>query len=307
MFHYSRYYDESSDGYRLLKKHINISVIRKQPSSKNLIKEFSSELAQFSEIYHLLYNPLKSSFNSNEIEYINKLMRLNRRAHFFPLIMSFWFKFRIISTFHDDFEELLRLCEVFCFRIYFVAEYRSDNSWGMLMGLANSVFKGEKTSSDVISSIKSKINDLCNDSIFAKSIKGKAYGWKGTLYFFYERELDLLSTMAGSPMINWSAISNDSIEHILPQTPTPYWEGIFSGTTYEDNLHTLSNLTITQNNSTLSNHDYPTKCSIYSKGALKSSFLVEKEIPSNYSAWDVSSIAKRMNELSTWALKRWKL
>jgi uncharacterized protein with ParB-like and HNH nuclease domain len=98
-----------------------------------------------------------------------------------------------------------------------------------------------------------------------------------------------------------------TIEHIMPQDPSPIWKSHLGDSwkeTYRDYLHTLGNLTIvTQEwNSKLSNAPFAEKRELFARHALKlnSSYFSEL-IPS----WDAQAIRERAAKLTDIALAIW--
>lgn len=305
------------DSYRVVKAIITLNAPNGVCAD---IQTIVGNLTLFSEIYKCLYLPYSShTFTLIQKEYLEKLKRLERQAPFWPLLMCFWYKFRGDFDFNTNFEELLKLCEIFCFRVWYVAGYNNNKNVGRLHDLAYELFSGNIASAaDLISRLKADIRWLCSDLDFDNRLRNKEYGWRGVDYFFYERELYLIGMALPAMKISWDeASSNDSIEHILPQTETPYWTGIFGmpahgtvGATisdYDKYLHRISNLTLTLNNPALGNKNYGDKCTIYSSGSTNPALSVEKEIPTLYTDWNQINADKRMEDLISWALGRWAI
>ena len=94
-----------------------------------------------------------------------------------------------------------------------------------------------------------------------------------------------------------------TIEHIMPQTPTPWWEENLGETwreTHEIKLHTLGNLTLTGYNAELSNGDFSTKRAVF----LQSPIYLTRSI-TRFEKWDGETIQQRGEELAELALKTW--
>jgi hypothetical protein len=75
-----------------------------------------------------------------------------------------------------------------------------------------------------------------------------------------------------------------TIEHIMPQTPTPWWEENLGETwreTHELKLHTLGNLTLTGYNAELSNGDFQSKRTFF----LQSPIHLSRSI-TRFEKWD---------------------
>lgn len=100
-----------------------------------------------------------------------------------------------------------------------------------------------------------------------------------------------------------------SIEHVLPQTPTPEWLDLLASDVEEGQspqelhsslVHTIGNLTLTAENSTLSNHPLERKQGIYDRSALR----MNREI-AEAPAWGRQQILDRSDELADRIVDLW--
>lgn len=99
------------------------------------------------------------------------------------------------------------------------------------------------------------------------------------------------------------SFDNLSVEHIMPQTLSEWWQehlGIDWDETHELYLHTIGNLTLTAYNSELSNDDYPTK-----KETFKESHLELNKYFAEIEAWTKTEIENRAEILAKNALEIW--
>lgn len=96
---------------------------------------------------------------------------------------------------------------------------------------------------------------------------------------------------------------NLTIEHIMPQTLTAWWQN-YLGENWEDvhdfYLHTVGNLTLTAYNSELSNDDFLKKCETF-----KESHLEINRYFQNHTDWNKDEIDRRGEQLTDMALKIW--
>lgn len=94
-----------------------------------------------------------------------------------------------------------------------------------------------------------------------------------------------------------------TIEHVMPQTLTPWWKAHL-GAEFEDVhevlLHTLGNLTLTGYNGELSNDDFPTK-----RKLLVESHLELNTDFANQQSWTETDIKLRSTKLAERALQVW--
>ena len=97
--------------------------------------------------------------------------------------------------------------------------------------------------------------------------------------------------------------SNITIEHVMPQTLTNWWQehlGEDWETTYDLYLDTLGNLTLTGYNPELSNSDFQSKCDYY-----KNSNIQLNKYFNDLERWDRDAIELRTMALIEKALKIW--
>jgi uncharacterized protein with ParB-like and HNH nuclease domain len=95
------------------------------------------------------------------------------------------------------------------------------------------------------------------------------------------------------------------IEHVLPQTITPYWNGIFSTDQHALQKDLLANLLpISEKmNPSLSNGPYTLKREAFRKD---SCFKATRAFADAYDHWTPETIEERGEQLSVWILARWK-
>ncbi|WQV05902.1 DUF262 and DUF1524 domain-containing protein [Helicobacter pylori] len=96
------------------------------------------------------------------------------------------------------------------------------------------------------------------------------------------------------------------IEHIMPQTLNPKWEGDLGENfeaIHEKYLHTIGNLTLTGYNSEYSNKSFQEKQGM--EGGFKDSPLRLNQGLRNLESFGEKEIEKRANDLADWALKIW--
>lgn len=100
--------------------------------------------------------------------------------------------------------------------------------------------------------------------------------------------------------------SEATVEHIMPQKLNAIWKNYLSSRNdlqvHEILLHTLGNLTLTGENSTLGNSDFDTKKEIYSR----SNFSCTRAL-ADCSEWTSKQIQTRAKKLAAIAVKIWTL
>jgi hypothetical protein len=153
--------------------------------------------------------------------------------------------------------------------------------------------------------------------------KGGFYNWYGLKYFLYEYELDKMK-LSGQRKVDWELfVKNEkdkiSIEHIFPQTSTPYWDKAFDDVPKEQrHLYTgsLGNLLLLSGsiNSSLQNDSFPEKLQpkINDKGettrkGYKDGSHSEIEVSLKYPQWTKTEIEKRGMDLIQFMENRWEI
>jgi hypothetical protein len=139
------------------------------------------------------------------------------------------------------------------------------------------------------------------DTEFRKAlIDGRLYGGGERLPKAKLILESLERALAGKEQVTTDALT---IEHVMPQTPTPWWQEKLGETwreTHELRLHTLGNLTLTGYNAELSNGDFPAKRAYF----LQSPVHLSRSI-TRFEKWDGDAIQRRGEELAELALKTW--
>ena len=101
-----------------------------------------------------------------------------------------------------------------------------------------------------------------------------------------------------------AAFSGGTIEHIMPQTLTEFWEKYlaFNGDAgiHEEKLNYLGNLTLTESNSTISNKPFDEKKHYY----MESIYEITKRV-TDYPKWTSKAIDERAKKLAKTALDIW--
>lgn len=107
-------------------------------------------------------------------------------------------------------------------------------------------------------------------------------------------------SLAGKEQVTTDALT---IEHIMPQTPTSWWEenlGEAWRETHELKLHTLGNLTLTGYNAELSNGNFSSKRTVF----LQSPVHLSRSI-TRFEKWDGEAMQQRGEELAELTLRTW--
>ncbi len=254
----------------------------------------------------------------NDVKLWNsKFLRIGATATFLPLLMAVRMRW---PSDPEKYLEVVRLCELFAFRVYRVAQLRSNYRQPSMFRLAHKVAHGRIDFGETVREIKRCYSarnlrrrfDLYTDAGTPRDWYNEERGYR---YFLYEYEEHLASAKGAPPKIKWADIFSkslkDTIEHVLPQSIKDrlYWQKRFDTDTHKKYVHDIGNLTLTKHNSFYSNKPFPEK-----KGPIDangpcyagSPFFQEQEV-ARYNDWTRESIDDRRVKLLEWAKERWRV
>jgi uncharacterized protein with ParB-like and HNH nuclease domain len=292
------------------------------------IKDYIDSLREASYIFLELNQPdyigsfTDDAFSKYELiaeikDDVNKFHRLRNIATFYPLFIS---ARRAFKDKPEYFFTILRLAEIFTFRVYIIGNRRSNTKQTTFFRLAYTLYqqkgKEEKEKDSMFTEIKNELVSAIgwygSDTDFEANLKRANFYWDmqthETKYFFYELERHKAKEAKEEFDISWDDIEEKAqIEHIWSRTPKGYdtWSDE-QKSTHSSCVHKLGNLTITGWNQTLSNRDFwdtedfTGKKPIYEKSNLR----VQRELAQNDS-WDKSKIEEREKDLIKFGLIRW--
>jgi hypothetical protein len=334
-YHWITYTNEYKeyDIHRRIKKEIRLKdengLRIEDDELEKKVRDYITDIKEASNIFLELNQPDNGNAFSddtyrnfsqiNEIkDTISKFHRLRNIATFYPLFMS---ARRVFKDKPQYFLDILRLSEIFTFRVYIIGNRRSNTKQATFYRLA---FKLHELRHDAESNKDEKFSETINEIVGAISWHGADDYFKENLqnsrlyndiqsheikYFFFELEKYKAKELNEEFGLNWKDIEKKAqIEHIWPQKPRGFdhWSEE-EKEEHSKHVHKLGNLTITGWNQTLSNKDFwseeefDTKRPIYGKSNLR----VQRELE-KYNKWGVDQIIKRERELVDFALEKWK-
>lgn len=245
------------------------------------IEKYILSLKECVKHWYYLHN-IKQSVYSDEIQFLLDKFKRLRYGVFKPLIMATFVK----KENEQDICNLLKVIEQFIFVMFMILSKRSDTGNSSLYDLTHEYFLKQKSISQVSQSISDLLYDRyfnmldfenTFDVLFDK--RNGYYDWDGVRYFLYEYELHLKEKTKNTELlVRWDNFNNkkkdESIEHILPQTPNDKsWKEVLKGLKAKDTnklTHALGNLVLLANNknSTLQNKPFYEK-----KNGVEGSFV----------------------------------
>jgi len=248
-----------------------------------------------------------------------KLRRVNVLAPFLPLFIAARLRYPENG---DHYLELVKLCEVFAFRVYRLTGHRSNAGQARLFRIGHELYHGKIEFDGVLEAIRVLLLHYCPTSHF-QAIFGPPdrddpwYRWPGLKYFLYEYEEHL---SAGKDIhLTWETVTKadeKTIEHILPQTAKdPYWKERFNAQQRRLYTDDIGNLCLTFDNSSYSNKPFPVKRGKLSPTAqpedwfndrcyAKSSVRMEQALAA-FKEWNEKELLRRRKQIVVWALQRW--
>lgn len=260
---------------------------------KNLVKH-----------YNKLINPEnESDFEiRTQLEYIQKL-EINVAYPFLLKVYDDYFK-NIITK--DTLIEVLELIQSYTWR-RFILGLQTNSLNKTFMNLYKSVDTNNYLYSIQAALVKKVgAQRFPKDSELLDALKIKdVYNIqsKNRNYF-----LNRLENFNNNEKVNIDENSNITIEHIFPQNPDIKWKTDIGSEDYnfiENNyLHTISNLTLSGNNGSLSNKTFIEKRDLKDKGYKASRLWLNKQIAS-FEKWGKSEIETRFNTIANRFLQIW--
>lgn len=261
---------------------------------KNLVKHYSK-----------LINPENESDSEikNQLEYIQKL-EINVAYPFLLKVYDDYSK-RIITK--DILIDVFELIQSYTWR-RFILGLQTNSLNKTFMNLYKSVDTNNYLYSVQLALVKKVgAQRFPKDSELLDALKIKdVYNIqsKNRNYF-----LNRLENFNNNEKVNIDENSNITIEHIFPQNPDIKWKTDIGSEDYnfiENNyLHTISNLTLSGNNGSLSNKTFIEKRDLEDKGYKASRLWLNKQIAS-FEKWGRHEIETRFDTIANRFLQIWK-
>ncbi len=249
-----------------------------------------------------------------------RLRRVGSLATFLPLLVA------VRTRWPEDagkYLDVVKLSEVFAFRVYRFLGGRSDYGESALYRIAHDVAQGAVSFDEAITWFTWELYWRCPDLTFHTALsEGNervqvAYGKRYLRYFLYEYETSLAADKGTVPKVTWDEVHSeelkDTIEHVLPQTieGISYWTerfGEHGNAEHVRLVHDLGNMTLTKWNTQYSNNPFPAK-----RGHLgpettycyaKAPFFQEQAL-AGWEEWGPAEIEERRGQMLAWAKERW--
>lgn len=275
--------------------HAQIKLHLKKDCKKDEIIHYVDFLQKVVMLYSKI---IRNEFSNGEVKsLVKKIVWLGNDTNFIPLLVALFNCYK-----ETELLEILRILEVFSFRVYKIGNRKGQAAQTIFHKLAHQVYLQKMEFSQIKELLCN--NGYAETEIFKLALQSPNFAndqqSDEISYFFFEYDCYLHQQKNSDfPLFNFDTFCEDirtkklSVEHIEPQNPL--------NREPSNNLHKLGNLTITYENSALSNKEFNVKKEIYKKSKL----IVEHDIIL-YKTWDDSQINIRSKELIEFAVKRWK-
>ncbi|MFN7852694.1 DUF262 domain-containing protein [Anabaena sp. AL09] len=286
------------DGVEIKKDEVYFQI--KERMIKRDAIDYLKDLYEFSEYYAKLLDPLKE----NNLKIRRCLERINRLkvATVYPFLLNCYHDYEKNKLSEADFIAVLQILENFIIR-RFICNVQTRGLNRIFSVLYSQVSKASNLAhADFVERLKLDLQnrDYPKDTEFKdRLLDVKLYGTGRTC----KGKLILESIEESFYHKEQVSFTNLTIEHIMPQTITKWWQehlGEEGDITHDLLLHSLGNITITAYNGELYNAEF-----IQKKEILINSHLEINKYFENQETWKREDIEKRSLYLAEKVLQIW--
>ena len=282
---------------KIVRKAELFKVIKKNITTQADVFDLLAKLKYSSTVFIALQAPYEHTlWSENESKNIELLRLFNVRQPL-PVLLACYEKFYEMKR--TDFQKILQHIVNISFRYNVICNRNPSELENIYNTIAVSITKGEITSYD---EVKSRLKLIApSDHDFSAAFKekilntGSSRNKKVAKYILCEIEY-----RAKGVALQESSVT---IEHILPENPSPDWSYI-SATQQELLCYRLGNMTLLEpdKNKKIGNASYQTKCTTY----MTSTVSITSSIPTHHTEWNEKSIESRQAKLAKIACDIWK-
>lgn len=253
-------------------------------TNKEIILSNNKKTKRINELrdeINLLNNTVSNMFLMQVLEYYaNEKINEDELTYTFELVLTYIFRRSIVGLSTNSMQKV--------FRYLFNQVVNNLKNYNYKESLNNALITSKRNSNS-----RFPTDEEFYEALTTKNLYGK--------YRYLEYLLLKLENYNNKTQI----ISEElTIEHIMPQTLTSYWEEII-GENYkllhEENVNDLGNLTLTSYNSNMSNFDFSKKKNIL----LEEAHIKLNEMLKDINVWDIKQIENRGKELAKIGLNIW--
>lgn len=288
---------------------------KSKDDTKDFISTFANGLAEVSKHYAIIISPKIENTTIDEFKWLSKIHNAGNIANFLPLLVASRINFNKNIITELQYINIIRALERYAFRVFLWQGKRSNAGISNLYRWAFEVFTNKIDIDKLPQFIDELIKWYSPETNFQENIT-KPFNWYGRRnllkYCLFEYELQLLQDegKGKAPKLQWTDLSDSTIEHILPQTPdvTSHWKAVWTEPAITTYLHDIGNLVLTENNSNYKNFDFSRKKGSSGTGfSYANSDIRQERKISSYSDWTEVECKQRHDDLIKWIIKRWKI
>jgi hypothetical protein len=286
---------------------------KSKDATKDFISIFANGLAEVSKHYAIIISPAIDKTTENEFKWLSKIHNAGNIANFLPLLVASRINFSKNIITELQYINIIRALELYAFRVFLWQGKRSNAGISILYRWAVEVFTSKIDIDKLPQFIEGLINWYSSETNFQDNIN-KPFNWYGRRnllkYCLFEYELKLLQDegKGKTPKLQWSDLSDATIEHILPQTPDErsHWKAVWTEPEIITYLHDIGNLVLTENNSNYRNFDFSRKKGSSGEGfSYANSDIRQERKISSFADWTAVECKQRHDELIKWMIQRW--
>ena len=286
-----RYYWNAT--HKLIRANEVFKTIRKEIKTDRQVFLLLKDLLVYSDIYMALRDSEDELWGNNDsIKNYITLLKVFSLKQPYALLMS------ARKNLSDElFIRVLRDIIIVCFRYITIGDKNPNEIERSFNEMALSIASTRQYNVNLLRKV------YIEDSEFVGLFKTKSFPISGRNMQIVRYILAKLEYASGNLVTIDYMDEKNSIEHILPQSPSEAWN------IEEDNVERLysrlGNLTLLERskNKDIGNASYLEKIPVYRE----SSFNMTASIPDSYSIWDESSISSRQAKMSSLAKSIWRI
>ena len=291
------------------------------------IDDYIQSLEKYSKFWGIINNPLERQnlITKNETLWLDRLNRIgsikfvkstimvvagdnyltvDQKIQAYKLLERALFLNRLIGQSKNDFSAIIKNAR----ELLKADETKKDQTYHELLV---SIQSGEIAMGD--DNLKLALEKF---GLYLKEKNNYFYSWDGINYFLYEYNESLQILKSDEKIIDWNLINNDSIEHILPQTPSrKYWQIVLEPLNKNEDAiksitNSLGNLLLLSkgDNSSVQNYSYPVKKSMdisSNRFAYIYGSRSAQKVAIEHEDWTLCDIYNREKELYQFLYERW--
>lgn len=283
--------------YGLIREKDLFSLLKTKITSKRGSLRFSTELAETVRVYTALLNTDHDYWSdfSNDVAYSVSTFNLLGMTQIRPLLLALLNKFPPKKV-SEAFKKLVSAAV----RYQMVGGVGGGTLERVYSDTAKAVTEEKiKTPNEVIQAFK----NVPSDSAFLSAFSIASVS-KQKIARYYLRELEIAEADGNAETIPNHDTNSVNLEHVLPTTPDPSWQKVFSEDEMRSYQKRIGNLALmsAKLNSTIGNGCFEDKKEYFRESA----FSFTREI-ANEDIWGKASIDSRQQRMAEVAVKHWSI